>query len=67
MEGTDENNSIMQLTSASLIDAYQYEPSLWDYRLNSSEDEREREHGLDLASCSASRKCIYQYLLLKLL
>jgi Alcohol dehydrogenase transcription factor Myb/SANT-like len=43
MEGTDENTRIIQLTSASLIDAYQNEPSLWDYRLNSSEDEKERK------------------------
>ena len=42
MEGMDENTRIIQLTSASLIDAYQNESSLWDYRLNSSEDEKER-------------------------
>jgi hypothetical protein len=40
MEGMDENTRIIQLTS--LIDAYQNEPSLRDYRLNSSEDEKER-------------------------
>jgi hypothetical protein len=42
MESTDENTRIIQLTSASLIDAYQNEPLPWDYRLNSSEDEKER-------------------------
>jgi hypothetical protein len=42
MEGTDENTRIIQLTTASLTHAYQNEPSLWDYRLNSSEDEKER-------------------------